>query len=24
LLAVYVHERGRLRLAHFQSASLPA
>jgi ketosteroid isomerase-like protein len=24
LLAVYVHDRGRLRLAHFQSASLPA
>ena len=24
LLAVYVHDRSRLRLAHFQSASLPA
>jgi ketosteroid isomerase-like protein len=24
LLAVYVHDGGRLRLAHFQSASLPA
>jgi ketosteroid isomerase-like protein len=24
LLAVYVHDRGRLRLAHFQSVSLPA
>jgi ketosteroid isomerase-like protein len=24
LLAVYVHDRARLRLAHFQSASLPA
>ena len=23
-LAVYVHDRGRLRLAHFQSVSLPA
>ena len=23
-LAVYVHDRSRLRLAHFQSASLPA
>ena len=23
LLAVYVHDRSRLRLAHFQSASLP-
>jgi len=24
LLAVYAHDRGRLRLVHFQSASLPA
>ena len=24
LLALYVHDRSRLRLAHFQSASLPA
>src|SRR6201982_887169 len=24
LLAVYVHDRSRLRLAHFQSAALPA